>query len=302
MTDDTIYRLLKLIVQLIGWIPRPISRAFSNFLGRLWYQIDKRHRTVVQENISHAFGFSQDSPQVRNMTRQIFKNIIGILFEIGWAYNLKEEKFPRYFIFKGYENLESALAKKRGVLALTCHMGNWELLCQAISQTGLKNAILYRKMDFQPLERFMLEIRQRYGTRLIALKGASRKIDGLLAQGQVVGTLLDQNVDWYEGCFVDFFGRPACTNRGVASLVMRTRAPVVPMFIRRENKRYIIEFLPEVPLVLTGDQTKDLEINTQNYTSAVESMIRRCPEQWFWVHNRWKTKSFCPWPQRAESK
>ncbi len=297
MKNDAIYRLIKLFLQLLGLIPRPVARAFSDFLGLVWYKLDKRHRTIARENIEQAFGPSMRGSNSRNMVRRIFKNIIGIIFEIGWAYNMDEKEISRYFTFKGYEHMEEALKKKKGVLALTCHMGNWELLCQAISLTGLKNAILYRKLDFQPLERLLLEIREQYGTKLIPMKGASRKIEGLLAQGQVVGTLLDQNVDWYQGCYVDFFGRPACTNKGVASLVMKTGAPVVPMFITRQSGRYIIEFLPEVPLVSTGDNTKDLEINTQNYTSAIESMIRSCPDQWLWVHNRWKTKASCPWPR-----
>lgn len=299
MKDETIYRLIKLFIQLLGMIPRPVARAFSDLLGLVWCKADKRHRNVVLENVKHSFGSSLADHDVRNMTRRIFKNIAGILFEIAWAYNLKPRKFSRYFVFKGYEHLEEALKKDKGVLALTCHMGNWELLCQAVSMTGLKNSILYRKLDFQPLERFLLEIRERYGTTLIPLKGASRKIDARLARGEVVGTLLDQNVDWYQGCYVEFFGRLACTNRGVASLVMRTGAPVVPMFIVRQGGRYIIEFLPEVPLVLTGDNTTDLEVNTQNYTRAIESMIRRCPDQWFWVHNRWKTLVSCPWPREV---
>jgi len=296
--EDTIYRLIRIFVQLIGAIPRPLARSFSNFIGLLWFKLDKRHRNIVLENIRLSFGSSMADHDVRIMARQIFKNIAGILFEIGWGYNLKKDDFPSYFIFKGLENLEQALKREKGVIALTCHMGNWELLCQAVSIMGLKTAILYRKLDFQPLERFMLEMRERYGTKLIPLKGASHKIDELLASGHVVGTLLDQNVDWYQGCYVDFFGRLACTNRGFASLVMRTNAPVVPMYITREAGRYLIEFLPEVPLVITGDRTKDLEINTQNYTHAIESIIRRYPDQWFWVHNRWKTKAYCPWPRK----
>ena len=296
MKDDTIYRLIRLFVRLLGTIPRPVARGFSGFLGRLWFAVDKRHRTVVLENIGHAYGTTMAEPEMKKMARQIFKNIAGMLFEIGWAYNLKPDKFPDYFIFKGFEHLEAALDKKKGVLALTCHMGNWELLCEAVSMIGINTAILYRKLDFLPLERFLLEMRERFGTKLIPLKGASRKIDELLAAGYVVGTLLDQNVSWHKGCYVDFFGRPACTNRGVASIILRTGAPVVPMFIRREAGRYIIEFLPEIPPVVSGDRTTDLEVNTQNYTAAIESMIRRCPDQWFWVHNRWKTKASCPWP------
>lgn len=301
MKDDTIYRLIKLLVQTIGIIPRPVARKISNSLGRFWFAIDQRHRTVVLENITHAYGATMGDREIKTMARQIFKNIAGMIFEIGWAYNLKENKFSTYFSFKGFEHLEGALEQKKGVLALTCHMGNWELLCEAVAMLELNTAILYRKLDYLPLERFLLEMRQRFGTKLIPLKGASRKVDELLTAGYVVGTLLDQNVDWYQGCYVDFFGRLACTNRGVASIVMRTGAPVVPMFIIREKGRYIIEFLPKISPVITDDRTKDLEINTQNYTSAIETMVRRSPEQWFWVHNRWKTKVYCSWPDTTIS-
>jgi len=297
VNDDTIYRLIKLSIRIIGTIPRPVARKISNFIGRLWYAIDQRHRTVVLENITHAYGKTMTDLEIKKMARQIFKNIAGMLFEIGWAYNLKQDEFSSYFSFKGYEHLEAALEQKKGVLALTCHMGNWELLCEAVAMLGLNTAILYRKLDYLPLERFLLEMRERFGTRLIPLKGASRKVDELLAGGYVVGTLLDQNVDWYQGCYVDFFGRLACTNRGVASIAMRTGVPVVPMFIIRDKGRYIIEFLPEISPVVTDDRTKDLEINTQNYTSAIETMVRRSPDQWFWVHNRWKTKVYCDWPR-----
>ena len=297
MKDDTIYRLIKFCIRIIGTIPRPVARRISNFIGRLWYAIDQRHRTVVLENIGHAYGSTMTNLEIKKMARQIFKNIAGMLFEVSWAYNLKPDQLAEHISFKGWKHLEAAISKNRGVLTLTCHMGNWELLCWGVSMRLKDTGVIYRKLDYPPLDRFMLEYRERFGAKLIPLKRASRKVDELFAEKYVVGTLFDQSVDWYQGCYVDFFGRLACTNRGVASLVMRTGVPVVPMFIIRDKENFIIEFLPEVPTVVTDDRTKDLEVNTQNYTSAVETIIRRCPEQWFWVHNRWKTKAFCPWPR-----
>jgi len=93
--------------------------------------------------------------------------------------------------------------------------------------------------------------------------------------------------------FVDYFGRRACTNNGLAKLVLRSKAAVVPVFIVRKNQKYIVAFLPEIPLEITKDPIKDIENNTQNYVSAIESMVRQCPEQYFWVHNRWKIKPYC---------
>ena len=129
-------------------------------------------------------------------------------------------------------------------------------------------------------------------------KRAARKIDAVLRDKDAVGTLLDQNADWYNGVFVDFFGRPACTNKGMAVLALRTKAVVVPMYIVKVKDHFILEFLPEIPLQSTGDTIKDIEQNTQNYTRAIESMVRKDPDQYFWVHNRWKTRPYSKIPRK----
>jgi KDO2-lipid IV(A) lauroyltransferase len=104
-------------------------------------------------------------------------------------------------------------------------------------------------------------------------------------------------VDWYEGVFADFFGRRACTNSGMALLALKTGAAVVPVFLARQGSGFVAEFGEELLLVRTGDKRKDIETNTQKYNHVLESIIRRYPEQWFWVHQRWKTKPYQPWPR-----
>jgi len=173
------------------------------------------------------------------------------------------------------------------------------LLITGSIKVGYPTHGIYRKFDFKPLERLILEIRQRFGMNMIPIRGASRTIDATLRRGEVIGTLLDQNVDWYKGVWVDFFGKPACTNNGLAALVLRTNSPVVPGFIMREGDKYTIRFLPEVPVVKTGDRIKDIEKNTQNFTKAIELMVRQNPEQYFWVHNRWKTKPYSRIPRQS---
>jgi len=125
-----------------------------------------------------------------------------------------------------------------------------------------------------------------------------RKILQNLKQGGLIGILMDQNVDWYEGVFVDFFGRRACTNKGLALLALKTRAPVIPIFLVREKTGFRVEIGEEIPLVKTGDKIKDIEANTQQYNNAIEAFVRRYPDQWFWVHQRWKTRPYWPWPRR----
>lgn len=279
-------------MMLLRFLPRRFSRLMADILGLIWFKVDARHRKITLENLNLALGSELSSREQQVMAKKIFKNIANILFELSWAHNLKTRDLPRYFSLKGLEHLQRAHKKGRGVIALLCHIGNWELLGHGIALTGYSSSTLYRKLDSLPLERLIRGMREKHGTRMIPLKGASRKIDALLASGEVVGTLMDQSENWSRGVLVDFFGRPTCTTNGVASLIMRTKTTVVPTFIVRKGNCHVMEFQPEIPLISTGDRIKDIEINTQNYVSAIEAIIRRYPEQWLWVHNRWKTKHY----------
>ncbi len=280
-------------------LPRPLLTFLSDLLGLIWYHLDRRHRQVALDNVTQAYPGIFSPSQARRFVKKVFKNTAGILFEVIWAYGQRKEDLFKRFAVQGLEHFQKAREKGTGVILLTCHMGNFELLAASIPRIGVPDPYgIYRKFDFTPLEQLMLEMRQRYGAIMIPLRGASARIDALLRRGAVVGTLLDQSVDWYKGVFVDFFGRPACTNNGLARLALRTGAAVLPMYTFRKGRQFLIEFLPEVPLCRTGDRIKDVEINTQNFTTAVETMIRKHPDQYFWVHNRWKTPSWCPYPRK----
>ena len=299
MSDDTIYRLLKLMIFLLGRLPVGLADFIAHSLGLIWFKLDKRHRNVCLDNLAHAYGEEWTRERQYRTAKQVFKNLVRILFEVAWSCRFDKETFLSHFTIKGIENVRAAHAKGRGVLVVTCHMGNFEMLIPAIDETGYKGYAIYRKLDFDPLERLIRKIRQRFGVTMVPMRGASKKIDRYLSEGGVIGTLFDQNVDWYKGVFVDYFGRPACTNNGLAKLAMKTKAPVIPMYTVRHNRKFLIEFLSEVPLQDTGDTIKDIENNTQAYTAAVEAMVRRHPDQYFWVHNRWKTKPWCAWPRQA---
>ncbi len=293
MSDEKIYKLIKLIIKMFGIIPRSVLKFISDALGIVWYKIDKRHRNVVVDNIQSAYPDKYTRSQAHAFARKNFKHVAGILFEVIWSYSKKKTDLQKYFSLKGLEHYAAGRDKGKGVILLTCHMGNFELMVPAFSKVGDHANILYRRLDFKPLDRIVSELRQRFGFTVIPIRNASGKVIQILRNGGNVATLLDQNVDWYKGVFVNYFGRPACTNNGLAKLVMNTRAAVVPVFIMKEKGNFVFEFLPEIPVQVTGDNIKDIENNTQNFVSVIESMVRRCPEQYFWVHNRWKTKPYC---------
>ncbi|MCK5163010.1 MAG: lysophospholipid acyltransferase family protein [Desulfobacula sp.] len=293
MNDERIYRLIKLIITLMGMLPRQTLKFFSDLLGLIWYKLDKRHRNIALENINLSFPNKFSPQQAQRFAKNVFKNTASILFEVIWAYPKSKDELFKYFSVKGFRHLEKAQKKGRGVIILSCHMGNFELLVASFPKAGMEKPYgIYRKFDFKPLERLMLEMRQRFGARMIHTGGATKKIDTILKNGGIVGTLFDQNAGWYNGVVTNFFGRPACTKNSLAKLVLRSGTPVVPMFMVKKNEKYIMQFLPEVALQTTGCPIKDIENNTQNYVSAIESIVRQCPEQYFWVHNRWKTKPY----------
>lgn len=296
MTDEQSYRLLKQLVFFMGKIPVPAADLLAGVLGRIWFFVDRRHREITLDNLTRAFGREWPEKKIVHTARQVFVSIASMLFEVAWSTRLSKRKLLSHFTIQGMPHVTEAHAKGRGVVVITCHMGNFEMLIPVIDGTGFDGYAIYRTLDFAPLERLMRDLRQRFGVTMIPMRGASRKLEKILASGGVVGTLIDQNVDWYKGVFVDFFGRPACTNSGLAKLVMKTRAPVIPMYTIRQKRRFVIRFLPEVPVAVTGDSIKDIETNTQRFTAAVETMIRQCPDQYFWVHNRWKTRPWCRWP------
>jgi KDO2-lipid IV(A) lauroyltransferase len=260
--------------------------------------LDKKHRTIVNKNLSWAFREERSYKEIRLLARQVFGNLGKLLFEIGWALRLEQRQFDRYFRIVGLSNLHTAFKKGKGVLALTAHVGNWELLTNVAAMTGYPLTIVVRPLDFGPLEAFFERFRSRFGAELIPTKYSMRMVLRSLQRRHMVAMLMDQNVDWYDGVFVDFFGRLACTNKGMALLALKTEAPVVPVFLVRDGLGFVAEFGPEVPLIKTGDKTKDIEQNTQQYNSVIESFICRYPDQWFWVHQRWKTRPYKPWPRQ----
>ncbi|MCP4104662.1 MAG: lysophospholipid acyltransferase family protein [Desulfobacteraceae bacterium] len=291
---------MTIIFKLIGLIPRNFAKRLGNIIGHLWFLADRKHRNIAVDNLAQAFEHEKDAYEIRMMARQVFENIGQILFEICWSLHIDRKDFNKHFYIRGLSNYRDAYEKNRGVLVLTAHMGNWELLSIIAAMAGYPLNVVFRPLDFEPMNQFVMKLRTRFGAKLIPTAHSMRKILKALKQGEVITVLLDQNVDWYNGVFVDFFGRRACTNEGLALLALKTGAPVVPVFLVREGDRFMAEFCPEIPLIKTGDKTKDVEQNTQQYNRAIEAFVRQYPDQWFWVHQRWKTKSYHPWPRRSE--
>lgn len=296
--DSIIVKIIVLCVRVIGLVPRKWGNRLGSLLGRILFIADAKHRNIAMRNM--AYAFDRPPHQLRSLSIRVFENLGKILFEVAWSLGLRTHQFSRYFRIEGIQHIRDAYEKGNGVLVLTAHFGNWELLTIISAMLGYPLSIVFRPLDSKPLNQFIIAFRSRFGGHMIPKKKSMRHVLRRLNQGDMVGLLMDQNVTWQEGVFVDFFGHRACTNKGLALLALRTEAPVIPVFLIREDSGFVGKFLPELPLIRTGDRTKDLEANTEQYNQVIESVVRQYPDQWFWVHQRWKTRPFKPWPGHTE--
>jgi KDO2-lipid IV(A) lauroyltransferase len=299
-SEKIAYKLIEILFRVIGFIPRKWSFRFGKFLGHFLFLVDKKHQRIVLDNLNRAFGHEKNQNEIRKLGKQVFVNAFQLVLDIGWSLGLDEQQLMKYFKIEGRSNIKKAYEQGRGVLVLTAHFGNWELLSVVGAMLAYPLTVLYRPLDFKPFDNFFINLRTRFGAKVIPLKRSLLAILRSLGRGDLVVLLMDQNVDWYEGVFVDFMGHRACTNSGLAMLALKTQTPVIPGFMIREKEGFTAKFLPEIPLQQTGDKTRDLEDNTRQYNKVIESFLHQYPDQWFWLHQRWKTKSYQPWPREPE--
>ena len=292
-----IYRLIHSVILLLSFIPFRVGQFLGKLLAMAFSMIPMTRTAVSLDNIQKSFGDSMDRVKAKRLNRKVLRHFGQMLFEIPHIFRLNQSNRDEYMYFLNEENLYNALKKGRGVFVLTGHFGNWELMCASISLTLGHSSVIARPFDFDPLDRLMNQLRSRFGTEVVPKHRAMRKIMSAVKKNQVVGILLDQNVDWYDGVFVKFFGRWACTNKGLALIAMKTGTPVIPVFsVKQKDGRYCIIFDEEVKLMNTGDKTRDVEENTALFTGVIEKYIKQYPDHYFWFHRRWKTLPYCKLP------
>lgn len=290
LLNQAAYWLITAFFKTLGHMPRKLSNKLGNIIGSLWFIIDKKHRNIALENLTYAFGREKTPREIYHLAQQVFKHFVQMLFEIGWSLNLKEKDFKNYFRIEGLSHYQKAYAKNKGILLLTAHIGNWELLPIIAAMVAMPAAIVFRPLDFEPLNQFFINLRSRFGARMIPKGGGMRGILRNLHHGKCIALLMDQRVNWTKSLLVDFFGRRAYTHKSMALVALKTGVPVVPLFLIRDQAGFTARFGAEVPLHKTGDRTKDLKENTLQYNQIIENIVREYPDQWLWFHRRWRIK------------
>jgi KDO2-lipid IV(A) lauroyltransferase len=284
------YHVARTLLGLLGWMPHRLARAVCAVLAALSYVFWPRLRKVGMFNLRMAFPEWTDRDR-RRVLHGLFRNLGRMLADFAHLPRLNRENIERLIIYDGFEAYAQAHERGKGVLFLTAHFGNWELSSFAHGVYGYPCNFIVRELDNQLLDAYINRYRCLSGGRAIEKRDAAREVLRAFRRGEAVGILADQNMLPSDGVFVDFFGRTACTTPAPARFVRKTGASIVfGLAIWDEKlKKYRLRFEP-VPWIRREDPEEEIVANTQNFTRLIEEQVRRYPDQWLWVHRRWKTR------------
>jgi Kdo2-lipid IVA lauroyltransferase/acyltransferase len=278
----TEYALALAVVGSLRWTPLAVSNWLARRYAGLLDRAIPRLRRVARANLAFALPGVEAEPVVDG----VFRSIARILVAFARFPEIRRETVGAWVRCEGMEHYDAAIRAGRGVLFATAHLGNWELSAFAHALFRSPMEVVVRPLDNPLIDALVERRRALSGNRPIAKQEAARAILKALKANQAVGILIDQNSAPEAGVFVDFFGVPACAPVGFAKLAARSGAAVIPGFAlwSEQERRYVLRFYPAVPM--TGDAASD----TQAIQTQLERVIREYPEQWLWIHRRWKTR------------
>ena len=285
------YAAARLLFAGLALLPRPLAIRVGCAMAHIAYLVSWKLRRIGDLNLSLAFPEMNQRERSR-LLRDSIVNLGRHLGEFSRFSTVTPETLRKTVDCEGLGNLEAARALGRGVILITGHLGAWEMIGFALSAFGYPFNFLVRRIDNPAIERLLENTRTRFGNRTIDKRSAARSMLTTLRTGGMLGLLVDINVVRDKGIFVDFFGVPASTTFIAAKLALRTGAAAVPVFAPWEDRRQRFVMHIGAPLTIerSGDEAEDIRRLTSMFTKTVEDYVRRYPDQWLWIHKRWRTR------------
>jgi KDO2-lipid IV(A) lauroyltransferase len=285
------YAVAWTLIKTLGVLPRGTARAMAAVGVRMLLFALPKLKKTAEFNLRLAFPEWTDA-QRRSTLKKMTRNLGWMAAEFARMPSYTKENIEGVVILDGHENFLAGHRRGKGVLYLTGHIGAWELSSFAHALYGFPLHYMARPLDNAPLDAMVNEYRGLSGNKPIFKNESARVMLRILKEAGTVGILADQNTMPGEGVFVDFFGTLACTTTGIARVALHTDAAVVPGYAYWDEKlrKYRLRFEPAVELVRTGDAERDIVENTQRFAKVIEEIVRKYPEQWVWIHARWKAR------------
>jgi Kdo2-lipid IVA lauroyltransferase/acyltransferase len=287
-----LYWFIKFLIFTSNLMPRRMWLSVCGALGRLAYSFSAKSRNLTIYHLGLAFGNDKTPGEIVKLSKRVFVMIGKNAGDVIRSLRVRTiNDLTKFLITHGIENYEKAYDKGKGVIFLTSHVGAFDLQITNMALRGLNPHIVGTALKDPRLNELLVQYRNAYGAIAIERGKESVKLFKALKSGGSIAILIDQDIRFLKGCFVDFFGMKAYTPIGATILALRTGAAVVPtyIFLGNDGKQHM-HILPEIPLAITGDEEQDLITNTQNFTRVTEEVVRQHPEQWVWMHERWKTR------------
>ncbi len=279
------------LIKTLGVLPRAMARSMAAVGVRLLLLALPKLKKTAEFNLRLAFPEWTDA-QRRSTLEKMTRNLGWMAAEFARMPSYTKENIASVVVLDGHENFLAGHSRGKGVLYLTGHIGAWELSSFAQALDGFPLHYMARPLDNKPLDAMVNQYRGLSGNKPIFKNESARVMLRVLKEAGTVGILADQNTMPGEGVFVDFFGTPACTTTGIARVALHTDAAVVPgyAFWDENLRKYRLRFEPPVELLRTGDGERDIVENTQRFAKVIEEIVRKYPEQWVWIHARWKAR------------
>lgn len=292
IVDWLTYAGMRLVSMVFQMFPIDLNLRTARMMGAIWYRIMPRHRERAFEHLRLAYGTRLSQRQMDKMALESMQQMTMMAIETLFTPRLITEwTWPRHIRLKGLAQALDVLVSQRGAILVTGHYGNWELLGYTLATFGFPLVAVMRPLDNPYLNAHVMDVRARRGLRLLYKKGASQSASEVLSSGGLLGFIADQNAG-HKGQFVDFFGKKASTYKSIALLAIEHQVPIIVGYARRLSGRF--EYEVGCNRVIRPEEwagrKDDMAWITQEYTRAIEEFIREAPEQYLWIHRRWKSR------------
>jgi KDO2-lipid IV(A) lauroyltransferase len=286
-----IYALLRAMMFISGLMSRSAWLKFCGTLGRLSSVFTANSRKRVVAHLTMVYGKEKTPEEIKALSKKVFKMLGMNAGDIIQSVNISSQQdFEKFRVINGVEHAEAAHKKGKGVIFLTAHIGPFEYIATELAFRGYKPLIVGTKLKDQRLNDLLASNRNKFGAQLVERGKDTVKLVKNLKLGGTMIILIDQDTK-VKSRFVNFLGYPCATPIGATIMALKTGAAVVPMFLhQREDFKIEINCYPELEMTVTGDDETDLIVNTQKLSDVTEQEVRKYPEQWVWMHERWKTK------------